>query len=73
MSTAVDEIKINNWDDSPDEDNIYHDLPTPTHTLKEDADNDEGTDNNASVNAEAAELEETVTVSTTTNGYRRST
>ncbi len=74
MSTAVNKIEVNNWANLPEEDDIYHDLPSqptilvpPTPILDEDMDNDE------SVNAEAAELEEEILGSTTIDGRRCST
>jgi hypothetical protein len=74
VSTAVDEIEVDNWADLPEEDDIYHDLPTqptivvpPTPILDEDMDDDE------SVDTKAAKLEEEILGSTTINGRHRST
>ncbi len=70
----VDEIKVDNWANLPEEDDIYHDLlaqPTivvpPTPILDEDMNDDE------SVNAKAAKLEEEVLGLTTIDGRCRST
>jgi hypothetical protein len=74
VSTAVDEIKVDNWANLPEEDDIYHDLPAqltivipPTPILDKDMDDDK------SVNAKAAELEEEILGSTTIDGQHRST
>ncbi len=74
MSTAVDEIEVDNWANLPEENDIYHDLsaqPTIivplTPILDKDMDDDE------SVNAEAAKLEEEILGLTTIDGRRRST
>ncbi len=74
MSTAVNKIKVDNWANPPEEDDIYHALPAqpmivvpPTPIL------DKYMDNNESVDAKAAELEEEILRSTTINGRRRST
>ncbi len=71
MSTAVDEIKVNNWADLPEEDDIYHDLPTqPTIIVPPTPILDEDMDDNESVDAKATELEEAILGSTTINGRR---
>jgi hypothetical protein len=71
---VVNEIEVDNWANPPEEDDIYHDLPTqptiaipPTPILDKDMDDDE------SVDAKAAELEEEILGSTTIDGRRRST
>ncbi len=74
VSTAVDEIKVDNWDNLPEEDDIYHDLPAqPTIFVPPTPILDKDMDDNKSVNAKAAELEEEILGSTTINGRRCST
>ncbi len=74
VSTAVNKIKVDNWTDLSEENNIYHNLPThprivipPTPIL----DNDIA--NNKMVNTKAAELEEAILGYTTINRCRHST
>jgi hypothetical protein len=69
VSTVVDKIEVDNWANLPEEDDIYHDLPTqptivvpPTPILDEDMDDDN------SVNAKAAKLEEKILGLTTIDG-----
>jgi hypothetical protein len=69
VSTAVDEIEVDNWTNLPEENDIYHDLPTqptivvpPTPILDQDIPEDQ------TVNTEAAELEEAILGSTKING-----
>jgi hypothetical protein len=58
---VVDKIEVDNWADLPEEDDIYHDLPTqpmivipPTPILDKDM------DNNESVDTKATKLEEAI-------------
>jgi hypothetical protein len=74
VSTAVNKIKVDNWANLPEEDDIYHDLPTqptivvpPTPILDEDMDKDE------SLDTKAAKLEEEILGSTAIDGCCRST
>ncbi len=74
MSTAVNEIEVDNWTNLPEDNNIYHNLPTqptivipPTPTLNKDI------ANNKTVNTKAAKLEEAILRSTTIDGHRCST
>jgi hypothetical protein len=74
VSTAVDEIKVDNWANLPEEDDIYHDLPTqPTIVIPPTPILDKDMDNNESVNAKAAKLEKEILGLTTIDGQRRST
>ncbi len=74
MSTAVDKIEVDNWANLLEEDDIYHDLPTqPTIVVPLTPILDEDMDNDKSVNAKAAELEENILGSITIDGRRRST
>jgi hypothetical protein len=74
VSTAVNKIEVDNWANLPEEDDIYHDLPAqPTIVVPPTPILDKDMDNNESVNAKAAKLEEEIFGSTTIDGRRRST
>ena len=74
MSTAVDKIKVDNWANLPEEDDIYHDLPAqPTIVVPPTPILDKGMDDDESVDAKAAELEEAILGLTTIDGRRHST
>ncbi len=74
VSTAVDEIKVDNWANLPEEDDIYHDLPAqPTIVVPSTPILDKDMDDKKSVNAKAAKLEEEILRSTTIDRQRRST
>jgi hypothetical protein len=73
VSTAVNEIKVDNWANPPEEDDIYHDLPAqPTIVVPPTPILDKDMDNNESADAKAAKLEEEILGSTTIDGRRRS-
>ncbi len=74
VSTAVDEIEVDNWADLPEEDDIYHDLPTqPTIVVPLTPILDKDMDDDKSVDAKAAKLEEAILGLTTIDGRHRST
>ena len=69
MSTAVDEIEVDNWANLPEEDDIYHDLPAqPTIVVPPNPILDKDMDDDESVNAKASKLEEEILGSTTIDG-----
>ncbi len=79
VSTAVDEVQIDQWTNLPDDD-IYHDMPThptlvvpPTPFNMTNTDDDEDITDDELLDAEAAEMEEAILGSTTIDGRRRST
>jgi hypothetical protein len=79
VSTAVDEVQIDQWTDLPDDD-IYHDMTThptllvpPTPINMTNTNDENNIPDIKSLDAVAAEMEEAVLGSTTIDGCRRST
>ncbi len=79
VSTAVDEVQIDQWNDLPDDD-IYHDMTThptlvvpPTHINTTNTDDENNIPDDKSLDADIAEMEEAILGSTTIDGCRHST